>query len=400
MSKGPIIIGSMVPLTGSSANDGREFRNGLSMAVDEVNARGGILGRPLEAVFIDTGNQSAAEVVRAARFLISKHNAAAIINGYNIGPQNAEYEPLADAGIIYLHHNTLVQHHDTVASDPKRYFGCFMSDPAEYWYGQGFIKFLSWLRDSGRWRPRNRRIAILSGPKPYSIVIANAMAGAASTFGWELPFAPMVRPTNSDWRTLLDQVRVHDPAVLAMTHFHAGDLARFHLQFMEKPLPSLLYLQYGALHRAFSEITGEKARGVITCTVIGLPRDEIGRKFAANYRERFGPHATPEVGCQPHCSLHHYAIAAAVAGGAGEPGNEEINRRIARALIEIPYRSVAGMIRFHPLWPAAVPYPAATQDPSLGLPHLFYQLRGPDEPPALIAPDPYVEQAFELPPWL
>lgn len=400
MTKPPITIGSMVPLTGSSANDGREFRNGLTMAIEEVNVRGGILGRPLKAVFIDTGNQSAAEVVRAARLLISKHNVSAIINGYNIGPQNAEYEPIADAGIIYMHHNTLVQHHDTVASDPKRYFGCFMSDPAEYWYGQGFIKFLSWLRDSGRWRPRNRRLAILSGPKPYSIVIANAMAGAASTFGWELPVGPLIRPTNSDWRNILDQMRAHDPAVLAMTHFHAGDLARFHLQFMEKPLPALLYLQYGALHRAFSEITGEKARGVITCTVIGLPRDDIGRKFAADYRARFGPHATPEVGCQPYSSLHHYAIAASVAGGVGEPGDVDINRRIARALIDIPYRAVVGMIRLHPVWQSAVPYPDATQDPSLGMPHLFYQLRGPEEPPALIAPEPYVEQAFELPPWL
>ncbi len=170
MNLSPVMIGSMVPLTGSSANDGREFRNGLNMAIDEVNARGGILGRPLQAVFIDTGNQTATEVVRAARQLISTHKVAAIINGYNIGPQNAEYEPIADAGIIYIHHNTLVQHHDTVASDPKRYFGCFMSDPAEYWYGPGFIKFLSWLRDSGRWKPRNRRVVILSGPDATGVL--------------------------------------------------------------------------------------------------------------------------------------------------------------------------------------------------------------------------------------
>ena len=73
MNLSPVMIGSMVPLTGSSANDGREFRNGLDMAIDEVNARGGILGRPLQAVFIDTGNQTATEVVRAARQLISTH---------------------------------------------------------------------------------------------------------------------------------------------------------------------------------------------------------------------------------------------------------------------------------------------------------------------------------------
>ena len=141
------------------------------------------------------------------------------------------------------------------------------------------------------------------------------MAAASPQFGWELPFPPKIRATSGDWRAVLEEIRAHDPAVLAMTHFHAGDLARFHLQFMEDPLRCLLYLQYGALHRAFSEITGEKARGAIIGTVIGLLRDEMGRRFAQCYRGRFGDSSTPEIGCQPYCSMHHYAIAAAVAGG-------------------------------------------------------------------------------------
>ncbi|MDQ0396125.1 ABC transporter substrate-binding protein [Labrys monachus] len=397
----PIPIGSMVPLSGTSANDGREFRNGLTLAVDEINAEGGILGRPLRPVFIDSGRQTAEEVVRAARILIREHRVHAIINGYNIGPQNSEYEPIADAGVIYIHHNTLLQHHDTVASDPDRYFGCFMGDPAEYWYGQGFIKFLSWLSESGQWKPHNRRIAILSGPKPYSIVIANAMASASSEFGWQLPFPPrIIRTMVNDWRPIIEEVRRHDPAVLAVTQFHAGDLAKFHLQFMEAPMSCLVYLQYGALHRTFSNIVGDKGRGAIVGTVIGLPRDEMGRHFAQTYKAKFGPHTTPEIGCQPYSSMHHYAIAASVAGGTGGPGAFAINRRIAKVLLNLPYRSVAGTVRYHPKWQAAVPYPDATRDPSLGLPHLFYQLREPEDPPALIAPEPFADAAFELPPWL
>ncbi len=65
-----IPIGSMVPLTGPSTADGKEFRNGFILAMEEINARGGILGRPIEAHFFDTGTQSAEEVVRAARTLI------------------------------------------------------------------------------------------------------------------------------------------------------------------------------------------------------------------------------------------------------------------------------------------------------------------------------------------
>ena len=401
MRTDPIRVGSMVPLTGTSASDGREFQNGLTMAANEINARGGIIGRQIEPVFIDTGSQTAEAVVRAARTLISTHRVSAIINGYNIGPQNSEYEPIADAGIIYIHNNTLLQHHDTVASDPDRYFGCFMGDPAEYWDGQGFIKFISWLRDTGKWRPSNRRIAVISGPKPYSIVIANAMNTCAQQFGWVSAFPPMIlRSLKTDWADLLEEVRRYDPAVLAFTHFHAGDLAKFHLQFMQRPLPVLLYLQYGALHRSFSEIVGNQGRGAIVGTVIGLLRDELGRRFTESYKAQFGQHSPPEVGCQPYVALHHYALAAAVAGGVGDPGDFAMNRRIADALLQLPYRSVAGTIRYHPKRQAAVPYPDATSDPSMGLPHLFYQLHDPEDPPALIAPEPFTDAAFELPPWL
>jgi hypothetical protein len=36
----------------------------------------------------------------------------------------------------------------------------------------------------------------------------------------------------------------------------------------------------------------------------------------------------------------------------------------------------------------------------MGLPHLFYQLHDPEDPPALIAPEPFADSTFELPPWL
>ena len=401
MAGDTIPIGSMVPLSGPSAADGREFRNGMIMAADEINQRSGILGKPVELFFEDTGTQTAPEVVRAARRLIDEHEVHAIINGYNIGSQNSEYEVIADAGIIYIHHNTLLQHHDTVMSDPDRYFGCFMGDPAEYWYGQGFIKFLSWLRDSGQWDPRNRRIAIVSGNKPYSVVIANAMASASSQFGWDLVQKPFVvtSPTEN-WDEILEQIRSFDPAVLAITQFYSGDLARFHLKFMENPPPCLLYLQYGALHKTFTDIVGDKGKGVIVGTVIGLPRDELGMNFARTYTERFGPNSTPEVGCQPYTSLHHYAIAAAISGQTGGPGEFEINRAVANCLLNYTYRSVSGTISFHPKWQAAVPYPDAVHDPSLGLPHLFYQIQRQDQRQALIAPEPYADSQFELPPWL
>ncbi len=395
-----IPIGSMVPLSGASAPDGREFRNGLILAIEELNAEGGILGRKLEPFFVDTNDQSAEAVTAAARELLRKHKVHAIINGYNIGSQNAEYEPIADAGIIHIHHNTLLQHHDTVMGNPDRYFGCFMSDPADYWYGQGFIKFISWLRDSGQWRPESNRLAIISGSRPYSIVTANAMRASAADFGWTVCFGPeIVKTPTTDWQSAIDRARETRPAILANTHFYAADIAYFQKQFARKPINCLVYLQWGGMHRTFLEIAGASARGAIVGTVVGLIHDDYGMNFCKRYRTRFGPASTPEVGALPYSSMHHYAIAAAVAGGTGAPHEFNQNRKVAHRLKDITYRSVLGTIHYHPQWQAAVPYPDATNDPSRGMPHLFYQVQGEKNELVAIAPVPYNIGQFEMPPW-
>lgn len=400
MSNNIIPVGSLVPLSGPSAIDGGEFRKGLLLAVEEINERGGILGRPIVPVFADTGRQTADEVVAAAARLIEEHRVHAIINGYNIGPQNSEYETVADAGIIYINHNTLLQHHDTVQSNPSRYFGCFMANPAEYWYGQGLIKFLSWLRDTGQWQPSSNRIAIVSGSKPYSIVIANAIANAAGKYGWSIGYGPRVVSTpRSEWHDIIKELKACEPAVIANTHFYAGDLAAFQRQFFEAPCNALVYLQYGAMHQAFADLAGQSAGGVIVSAVTGLLRDQVGEEFGRRYLERFGADSTPQIGCQCYNAMHHFAIAASVAGGTGGPGDLKQNRKVAKALIDIPYRGVAGTIKYHPSWQAAVPFPDHVHDPSLGMPHLFYQVHNASGRLALIAPAPYNVEKFFLPDW-
>lgn len=395
-----IPIGSMVPLSGASAADGREFRNGLILAIEEINALGGIHGRPLKPIFIDTHNQSAEEVVAAARELITTHGVHAIVNGYNIGAQNAEYEPIADAGIVYIHHNTLIQHHDTVAGDPDRYFGCFMSDPADYWYGQGFIKFISWLRDSGSWRPDSNRLAIISGSRPYSIVTANAMRATAIDFGWDVCFGPeIVKTPTTDWQFVIDRAIETRPAIIANTHFYAVDIAHFQKQFRKRPINCLIYLQWGAMHRTFLDTAGVDAEGIIVGTVVGLIKDAEGKRYRQRYLARFGSDSTPEVGALSYSSMQHYALAALLAGGTGAPFEFDQNRKVASRLKNLTYRSLLGTIHYHPEWQAAVPYPDATNDPSRGMPHLFYQVQNSPDELVVIAPEPYNTGKFQIPPW-
>jgi branched-chain amino acid transport system substrate-binding protein len=47
-------IGALVPLTGSSANYGKSLKQGIDIAVDEVNKEGGINGKKLEVIYEDS----------------------------------------------------------------------------------------------------------------------------------------------------------------------------------------------------------------------------------------------------------------------------------------------------------------------------------------------------------
>ena len=86
----PIPLGGGMPMTGWAAADGIEFKRAQEMACDEINAMGGILGRPLVPVVEDTGNQGADNIIPAMQTLVDRHGVHAIINGYNSGAGTAE----------------------------------------------------------------------------------------------------------------------------------------------------------------------------------------------------------------------------------------------------------------------------------------------------------------------
>ncbi len=56
MAQDTIKIPNIIELSGAGATVGTNWKNGSSMAVDEINAAGGILGKKIEMVFIDSAS--------------------------------------------------------------------------------------------------------------------------------------------------------------------------------------------------------------------------------------------------------------------------------------------------------------------------------------------------------
>ena len=73
LAEGPIKIGFPIPLSGPTAVYGEPVLKGAELAVSEINAKGGVLGRKLELIPRDS-KANADEAVRLARELIIKDN--------------------------------------------------------------------------------------------------------------------------------------------------------------------------------------------------------------------------------------------------------------------------------------------------------------------------------------
>jgi branched-chain amino acid transport system substrate-binding protein len=79
-----VVIGAINPLKGTNAVQGRDMKRGEELALDEINAAGGINGRPLKIVWEDT-ESNADEGMKAVRKLVEKDKVPLILGSYSSG---------------------------------------------------------------------------------------------------------------------------------------------------------------------------------------------------------------------------------------------------------------------------------------------------------------------------
>ena len=118
----PIKIGMSTALTGPYSEFGVMQKNAVSLAVEAVNARGGVKGRPLEIVLYDDGlvpNRAQSNVRR----LIEEDKVVALIAPAGSGP-NLAVNPLAMANDIVLvntaNQTTLINYPGGIDKPPHR----------------------------------------------------------------------------------------------------------------------------------------------------------------------------------------------------------------------------------------------------------------------------------------
>lgn len=103
--KKPIKIGFTCDASGQYGNSGQDDLRGAKLAIDEFNAKGGVLGRKIEWITADTETTPATGSRVAERF-ITRDECGFLIGAVHSGVANAITQVAAKYGTIYLNTNS------------------------------------------------------------------------------------------------------------------------------------------------------------------------------------------------------------------------------------------------------------------------------------------------------
>lgn len=102
---GPITIGVVTPLTGETAIDGSFERNGARLAVNEINAKGGIDGRKI-SLKIEDGGCDPAATASATQKLVTQSKAVAVEGAFCSSATAAGVQVTERAGVPFISSNS------------------------------------------------------------------------------------------------------------------------------------------------------------------------------------------------------------------------------------------------------------------------------------------------------
>lgn len=289
----PIKIGAPLPLTGAYAADGEHMKMGLEMAVADLNAAGGLLGRPVELKVFDIQELLPETVAASKDYLIDKEKVDVVVEGYGgYGPDFEAYG--ANSDVPFIHGSGSVRAADMVKTDPAKYGNMFQVFSIEADYGkrawEGMIQF------EDAYTYPNNKIAILHGDLEWDLNYTAAVAAEAEAAGWEVVINETFPYGTTDWGSILTKIRSEKPAAIVCSVLSVADISSFVKQFMENPTSSLLDISYMVVFTETQEAVGDDLIGVMGYVTSYVPPSPENDEWKARFEEMFGmpvPLTTP-----------------------------------------------------------------------------------------------------------
>jgi branched-chain amino acid transport system substrate-binding protein len=203
-----IKVGHYGSLTGKDAAFGVATRKGVLLAVEEINAKGGVLGRPLEYLVEDIQSK-AGESATVVKKLISRDKVAVVI-GANASANSLEAAPICQNAKIPM--MAISSTNPAVTEKGDYIFRICFIDPFQ---GAVLAKFAATTLKA-------KRVALLTAVNsPYSVGLSEVLRRDFPARGGTIVAEQKYSEGDKDFRAQLTAIRAAKPDVIAATGFYS-----------------------------------------------------------------------------------------------------------------------------------------------------------------------------------
>ena len=270
-----ILVGEYGSLTGSTATFGQSTHNGIVLALDEVNAAGGINGRQIK-LFTEDDQSKPEEAASVVQKLISQNQVVAVL-GEVASSRSLAAAPICQANKVPMLTPSSTNPQVTQIGD-YIFRACFI-DPYQ---GASLAAFA--LNDL-----KARRAAILTDVKnDYSVGLANFFKEAFTKGGGQIVGEQSYSEGDSDFKGQLTALRASNPDVLFVPGYYT-EVGQIAIQSKDLGMTAPMLGGDGWESPKLLEIGGTALDGSFYSNHYS-PDDPspIVRTFVDKYRERFG----------------------------------------------------------------------------------------------------------------
>ena len=334
----PIKIGLSMPMTGGLSGTGKAALLGTQIAVEDINAQGGLLGRPLQLIFYDD-QSNGGTVPGIYTKLIDVDKVDLLLSSYATN-MVAPAMPIAiQKGFVFIGLFGLAVN-DQFKYD--RYFSIVPSgENARLSYSQGFYEVALSAQ------PKPRTVAIVGADAEYAQIATDGARENAEKLGLKIVYDRRYPPNTVDFVPIVRAVQSTNPDIIYIASYppdSAGLIRAAHEIGLKASVfgGGMIGLQYASLKQQL----GPMLNGVI-CWDVYVPEPTMNFPGAAGFLARYQARAAKE-GVDPlgyYTPPFAYARLQIMADAVKATGSLD-QKKLADYIHHTTFKTIVGDMRF------------------------------------------------------
>lgn len=314
-----IKIGSIHPLTGSMAYEGQALVNAQKIAIDKINAEGGINGKMLQLKTVDSLGTAGGSATAAQKLI--NMNVCALTGTYTSGSAQVVSRTAEKFGVPYV---VTVAASETLLTNGYKY--SFRVQPSTTVFSSNFIEYLPSIKTDDM-----KTVAIIYEDSNYGTGIAEYIKSRIDETGLEIvgmmPYSAKASTLSAEVTKLVSL----DPDILIPVGYYS-DQNMLAKELIDRNItfPAIIGVANGAFSDAkFTDTYGTAADGFFDINYRYNPNSEEAEYLLKEYRERHGEEI-------PVCAIYGYESIMVIADAlkrAGTTDHEKLRDALAETNI-------------------------------------------------------------------